>query len=286
MAKNISLMAIIMLVSLVSGGGCNMFGDLADKSSDEAILDDVENLIDAGLWNDAVLKWQLLSSTAKSKRENKLLLASAYAGRGGLDILRLISAINSGGTNFFTILMKAFRSSQYRHIDDQILAEAVMVNIGATALLRTVDENIFTMFVEFAKLGTIMAAFADTDADNVVDTTFNNCTALDSHPTYKKHIVTGLTIIIESLAATGSTLAGSSVSNISANCTVFGVNFCSKTDISNVTAAEELSAETLMGESHLAIGLAATTSVNTREFTTPVTSNGDPCAGVAPCLCP
>jgi hypothetical protein len=286
MAKNIFLMTLILLAALVSGGGCNIFGDMADKTSDDAIIAEINNLIDAGLWNDAILKWNLLSSSAQAKRENKLLRASAYAGRGGLDILRIISNINTGGANFFTILMKAFRTSQDRHISDEITAESIIVSISPSSSLRTIDENVFLLFVEFAKIGTTLAFYADADADQVVDASFDNCTAT-YNSLHLKHLLSGIANIIDIIATIGTSLGGTPLKNLNSACSSLGVpGICAKTDASTVTPAEELVVKTLIGESHLAVGLGVSNSVDTREFTTPVTAHGDPCAGVAPCICP
>src|SRR5438309_2337922 len=100
----------VLFIALSNGGGCNVFNEVAIKNTDVAIIDDVNNLVDAGLWNDAILKWGTLSADAKSKRANILLIATCYAGRGGLDLINLatnISASSSSGTpskTFFKLL--------------------------------------------------------------------------------------------------------------------------------------------------------------------------------------
>src|SRR5580698_7526723 len=102
MGKRIYVFIIVLLVAFVNGGGCNVYNDISNKNSDAAILDDIQNLIDKRLWTDAILKFALLSPAAGQQASTVVLLASAYAGRGGLDLVSLIAALNnnsSGGTN-------------------------------------------------------------------------------------------------------------------------------------------------------------------------------------------
>ncbi|MCC6278051.1 MAG: hypothetical protein IT289_09070 [Oligoflexia bacterium] len=268
-----STMIFIVCLALSNMGGCNLFTEMSDKTSDEVISDDVVNLIDRGLWNDAILKWNTLSPAAQAKRENKVLLASAYAGRGRLDTLAVISSLNTNASGadlpLFAILMTAFKRAQTYHFDDQTIAEQILTSIGPNTS-RTIDENILMAFVAMAKIGTLMAAIADTDGDGVVDGGFDNCT--DFTNTQSAHIVTAVSNLLLSLQASGTTIANSSVDDLSSNCAAIDPTFCEITDVNSVTALQIRASNTLAGENNLNIGLEVRSGSPQYEFTDPCPS--------------
>ncbi len=273
MRNHVLFSAVIILIGLVNGGGCNVFTELSSKTSDEAIVDDVNNLMDKGFWTDAVNKWNLLTSTGKAKRANKLLLASALAGRGGLDIVTLITNMNtnaSGGSKtFFQQLMIMFNGRNLTHYNDEVSAQNIIFGIAPSALNRTADENIFLVFVEFAKMGTLFAAIADVNADAATDATFDNCNTTVLTTTQANEVVVSIAAILTSLAATGSAIAGTSLTAINSACTTIEIlspGFCSSTDISQVTALQTQASRTLVGETALGVGLKAALNAGVREF--------------------
>src|SRR5947209_7787708 len=130
MTKKASFALILLAIALSNVGGCNLFSEVSDKTSDNAVIDDVNNLIDRGLWNDAVLKWYTLSSAGQNRRDAKLVLATAYAGRGGLDLINLVVALNnnasSGSQTLFQFLVTAFKGSKINSFWDELRAEGIM----------------------------------------------------------------------------------------------------------------------------------------------------------------
>jgi hypothetical protein len=264
------VLIMILFISSLNSVGCNLFSEMSDKTSDEAVADDVVNLIDKHKWNDAILKWNTMSADGQAKRANKVLLASAYAGRGGLDILNVITSMNnnSSGANsaIFSVLMTAFRGKEIHDFDDQIEAERILTNLGVAGQ-RTIDENILMAFISLAKIGTLMAATADINTDGVVDGTFDNCTNISN--VQAAHIVTGLSNLTMSLAAAGTSIAGSSITAITNLCNVVLPGACSITDVSSVNAVEISAGKTMAGENNLNIGLKLRTGAEQYEFIDP-----------------
>ena len=300
MKRTIGFLSLILVIALVNGGGCNLFSEMSGKGSDEAIIDDVNNLMDKGLWNDAVLKWQLLTPDTKSTRAAKLLLASAYAGRGGLNLINLIISLTNNSTGgsktLFELLMTSFTGSRYINVEDQISAQNQIFSISSSATSRTVDENIFLVFVEFAKIGTILATYADTDGDKVLDPTFDNCSYAKLPRAYSAELVVAIAAIIKSIDAAGSTIAQQSLSTVTSACqnAIFvATGFCDTVDVNAVTQFQIDAARTLIGENNLGLGLKVLPGgVKKREFTGAAAgAPGDsvtncPAAGTTPCLCP
>lgn len=246
----------LLFIGAATGGGCNLFGDMSEKNSDASIIEDVKKHIDRQQWSDAVAKWQLLSTSGKALRTNKVILASAYAGWGGLNTVSLFISLGDMGTNtLFTTLLSAFRGKTDADFNFQVLAESTMHTISEDAVDRTTDENIFLLFIEFAKLGTLMASTGDLDGDGVVDATYENCTALNANQ--GAHVATGIGNIMDILTITGTSIAGSALSDIQNDiCTPFPA-ICAMKVVSDVDAASNQVARTLVGESNLGIGLAA-----------------------------
>ncbi len=249
------------LIALTNVGGCNLYSEIAIKNSDAVISIDIQKLVDASLWYDAIQKWQTLSVAGQATRTNIVLLASAYAGRGGLSMLSLaqnLQNLGSSSSSLFSQLLTAFRGSTAANYSDEVTAQNLILSIGASASLRTVDENTFMLFVEIAKLGTMLASTADPLNTGSVTATFNNCTQLSS--AQGAEVITAIGNIVDSVTAIGAGVVGQSLTALLAACTQIQVSApgaCSVTTTASVTPTMIRVARTLVGESNLNVGLAA-----------------------------
>lgn len=270
----------LIFVALANIGGCNAFNDLYDKNTDEAIAVDVAKLIDAHLWNDAVLKWQTLTTAAQARRSNQVLLATALAGRGGLDLLSLMTTISGGGAgSFFTLLLTTFKGSTLTNYADQVAAANILLGISSTASGRTTDENVFLLFVEFAKLGTLMAATGDLDGDGNVDLTYDNCALSSSQG---DEVITAIGNISDILTVVGTSMTGNALTALTNACASLG-GACAVTQTSGVTPLMNQAGRTIVGESNLGVGLGAPYNNPYCQLTNaPI----DPTVSVPPLSCP
>lgn len=267
---------IILVVAMANGGGCNYFNDFSTKNSDDAIIDDIINYMDHSQWNEAVGKLSQVSASGQQRRTFKVVAATAYAGRGGLDLIGLINSINAntGGSarTFFQLLMVAFAGSSISKYDDEVIAQSYMFSISTNPVSRTADENIFLVFVEFAKLGTLFAARADTDANGVVDPTFDNCSTSMITDAQAGEVIVAIGTIITSLTAAGSTVAQTALANIYSACTAataFDPNICYTTSASSVSSIMRRVSRTLIGETNSGVGLAVTAYAGTIQLIAP-----------------
>lgn len=248
---------LVMLLGLLNASCANVFQEMADKESDKAKLYSARLKLDKSDWGGAIDLLNSLSTTFQARRDVKALLASAYAGRCGLDFIDLSDKIqNAGATSFFPILLTAFRGKTSTNLADCLLAETTLNSIGATPSARDANENLLMAFVAMAKIGVILAERADGDADGVVDATFRPChtdgttgtTQLPNGPALPYNdateLVTGLSQFMLNLAAVGSGDAGGSTfDEIQAFCDLladppFSVDICSTTDRTAVTATQ------------------------------------------------
>ena len=90
-------------------------------------------------------------------------------------------------------------------------------------------------FVGWAKIGAILAVEADTNDDGTADGGWDACTLSTS---LKGEIGTGITISVDSLAETGTSVGGTLSSTIDSVCSSLGASydFCSITDADDFTA--------------------------------------------------
>ena len=266
MTKSYLSFLVILSCALVNGGGCNFFTDVSVKNSDDAIIDDINNLVDKRLWYDAAQKLTLISAAGKQRRDVKLLSAGVYAGKGGLDIIALINALNanasSGTKTLFQELMTAFPGATAINYNDELTAQSYIFSISNNATLRTIDENIFMIFLEFAKLGTMISELADTNHDTILDPAFDNCSHAMVPDANASEIIVGVAEIVQSLGAAGSSIAGTSLTAVTSVCNdpnVTALGVCNTVDPSTLPAAAQTQAyafaRTLLGEIPSGIGL-------------------------------
>lgn len=145
----------------------------ADKDTDQAKYIQAQRLMNDSNYDQAISVLLSTTSEFQTKREFRTLLASAYAGRGGLEFLKIIEAFdNATSTNLFPFLMQGFVGGSYANFTDLSLAEDVVNLISTDAAVRTEDENVLMALIYLAKLGNILSAYMDSDNDGSLDGTF------------------------------------------------------------------------------------------------------------------
>ncbi len=254
--RNFGLYLGVFYLALTGGGGCNLFTDFPSTNTDQAIIDTATNEIDQSQWTAAIATLQTLSPATLATESVQLLLATAYAGRGGLNLLSLSNTIqNTAGLPFFVVLMKAFPGATNANIADEISAEGIMQGINLNAANRTNDENVFMVFMEMAKLGDILSARADTLNDGVVDPTFDAC--VDTSIADVNQVAASIGNIIASVQASGLTVGAGLIGTLTAKCAQLG-GACAILQASQVLldSAQQILTQTLIGETALGIGLA------------------------------
>ncbi len=214
----------------------NALLESAKRDTDAALLFDAKKKMNSSLWTDAITTIGRMSATGQAERATKVTLASAYAGRCGLDLIRLADQISSSaGTNFFAILGSAMRTATGTSVTDCISAETTLLSISTDPAALTADENMMLSFVGFSKIGAILATYADLDDDGSADVGFDACNTGDIPEAMVRQFGTGITIAVASLNASGSSIASDLGTAVTAACTTLaGVNpaydFCSVTD--------------------------------------------------------
>lgn len=233
-----ALCAIVVLASCSQ----NALIESAKRDTDAALLFEAKKKMNGAHWTDAITLIGRMSAAGQSERTTKVTLASAYAGRCGLNLIRLADHISTAaGTNFFAILGSAMRAATGPSVTDCILAEATLLSISTDLAALTADENMMVSFISFSKIGAIVAAYADLDDDGSADAGFDACDTNDIPEAMVRQFGTGITLAVASLNASGSSIASGLGTAVTAACTTLGgidpaFDFCSITDPADFTA--------------------------------------------------
>lgn len=147
--------------ALLSSCG-NIFSELGDTGSDQALLYQAKMDLSQSLWTTAINDIGRMSASAQSLRSTQGLLASAYAGRCGLDAINVAQNLNSMGTvKFLRMAYNLMVGATAARLADCRTAEAILKTLGSTGALRTPNENMEMALLEIAKIGAILAVNSD-----------------------------------------------------------------------------------------------------------------------------
>lgn len=234
-------MTLVCVSSLSCGQ--NAFLESAKRDTDAALLFEAKKQMNGSQWTAAIDTLLRMSPTGRAERSAKTALASAYAGRCGLNLIRLADQLSnsSGSSGLFALFMTAMQSATTSSIADCVEAEEVLRSISADPASRSVDENSMLSFVEFSKMGAILSTYADTNDDGTADPSFDACDTGDIPEAMVRQFGTGMTLAIEGLNASGSSLGSALATAVSGACAALaGVDpaydFCSITDPADFTA--------------------------------------------------
>ncbi len=237
--------ALVVFLIAASSLSCsqNAFLESAKRDTDAALLFEAKKQMNGSQWTAAIDTLLRMSPTGRAERAAKTALASAYAGRCGLNLIRLADQLSNAGNGggLFALFMGALQNATVSSVADCKEAEETLRSISTDPAARTVDENLMLSFIEFSKMGAILATYADTNNDGTADPGFDACNVADLPEAMVREFGTGITLAIEGLNASGSTLGSSLATAVSGACSALaGVNpaydFCSITEPADFSA--------------------------------------------------
>ena len=242
----------ICVALLLSNLSCsvNILKTFADTNTNEALYEDALKLVNEGDYDEALDKIALMTGTYPTDTKVLELKASAYGGKCGLNFLDFAQALqNIGSTKLFELLLAEFTGRTLTHINSCIAAENTIESIGAVAD-RSLDQNVFLIMIEFAKIGNILSYYVDSaPADGTPDPAYDAC-AVGGAPAaggpmtdaHVGEIGTGITIAYQNLQAVSSevSLGGAQFTEIDSllDCSGAGAATCAKTNPASFTALE------------------------------------------------
>ena len=218
-------LTLCLAVSVVSLGSCkNAFDEGSKKNSNEGYYFDAQQLIDKRDYTGAITKLNALTPAFKARRDVVATTASAYAGRCGLDFLSLAKSISDNPSlRIFPVLLLNFSASTTGSITDCSQAETLMRTLAPaddfTQLTR--DEAAFLAMVSLSKIGSIMGTYADLDKNAVADPGFDSCNTTQLPDARARDTAVSLNLAAAALNASGTTVGGSTFSNLNTACASF-----------------------------------------------------------------
>lgn len=229
---------IIVIFSLTSCVG-NVLYNLSSESSEDSLITRARNALNEQDYDTSIsIITGEMTTELQSTTEMRELLASAYAGRCGLNFVEYTAnlAEQTTGSAFF-ILKEPFVGLPVSP-DDCLLSLQTMDLIGTTAN-RTDNQNLFSAVVGMVLLGSSLRGYADatpTDGDGTND--IDLCTGFTDAQV--DNVILGFGYMSENFDAVSTSIIGSSSSSaltdIMTDCnSIPGGAGCSVTDPTAIT---------------------------------------------------
>jgi hypothetical protein len=238
MKKKLFLKILALLVAIPFLGCSNIFQGVANKTSDEALFDDVQTLMDKQEWDEAITKLEAMSTDYKARPDVIESWAGIYAGKCGLNFIDYFQALgdaNLGGTTIFGYFMAAW-SGETVNPSYCTLAQAKMEEISALPSGRTSGQNLFMAVLGMVKIGVYLKE--NFPADGVAASV---CTSTPSSDAVIKEVVTGMGLITTNITYLTAVLSNSSLTGsldtVNTVCSSFP-GACGKTDPDDVTTGD------------------------------------------------
>jgi hypothetical protein len=239
---------------------CNYFEDTAKKDTKEAIFYDAQRKIDKHDYDAAITLFESLDSEFRAQRDVSVIYASAYSGRCGLDFVDLVQNLTAMGSadSVFLSLMQTFPGGTDAKIADCVKAQDILNGIGDSTV-RNPSENVLMGFSSFAKVGTVLSRFADTDADGALDAGFDHCDLTLLPDDAVREVGTGIAVALLSIASAGDGIGGSGLTNVTNFCALDPTlnNFCTTTDKTAFSVLEVAALRAIIGSTVQGIGACA-----------------------------
>lgn len=261
--KNI-LIIIAWLGLIISCAKPNVLTELSSMSSDEAFFIDAQKEIDASRWDNGISIIQnKISGSYRSRRNVVNTLASAYAGKCGVNFLNLVNGLKGAtgsASQIFPYFLSVFAGVTVTPTACES-AITLLQGLGPFAS-RTADENLFLAILGVARIATNLSLELDSvDKNGIIDASSNIChewsgaNALYPWPNPSaqytsypppakpahflldlemKRIASGVGLIVENISVLGNIIGSSNsvvtaVNSVTATCATIGIA-CNVTD--------------------------------------------------------
>lgn len=245
--KKIKTLLITFIFSMT---GCsNIIESLSNKNSDDALYEAGVMAMNRSDWDTAITKFTSLQSTYFSSEEKKLMIASAYAGKCGLNFMSYavnLGSISLTGTTLFKYFMNQWTGitvyTSYCATAEQ------WINAIGTSAQRSNVANFNMMILGMVKVGVFLRDNADIDGvgglgDGTADGGYSSCTnaVAGTGITDAKvdEVVSGFANFLVNASANLSSLSSdvqTAVTALTTFCSTLTVNPCGMTDSSTVTS--------------------------------------------------
>lgn len=255
----------MMIVSFVGCNG-NLYNEMSNKDSDDALIFDAKTAVNGQHYDEAInILTQRVSANGQIRTQAREILASAYAGKCGLNFVNYVDALANATSG------SAFQLAAAPFVGISVDASYCLMSLHTMDLLgtyatRTVDQNAFSAVVGMVLMGTSTRTSTDnipTLGDGIQDAPNISCTTTD---TQVDQIILGYGYMATNFAALTTAQIGSSSGaafddsiNVCENAiqTVLGPSAtCKITDQSQITTALRDTMRDLLNTTQYGVGTA------------------------------
>ena len=229
---------LLFLVLLIHGCSVNVLRELADKSSDEALLYDAQSAVNRQEYDAAIdIITNRLGVAAQQSVEAREVLSSAYAGKCGLNFLEFVEGLADATSG--TAFQLASAPFVGRPVESQycLMSLQTLDLIGTTAQ-RTVDQNAFASVVGMVLMGSATRLYTDdvpVNGDGTQDAVDISCTLTDDQVDL---VVLGYGYMSKNFSALGSQIgetSGNTFGDSISACQSVAGSACEITDPAEIT---------------------------------------------------
>ncbi len=255
---------IIFSVVVVCTACKNLFIGFTDYNTDEAKYSQAITYLNALEYDKAIAEIQKTSATFQARRQTRYIMASAYAGKCGLNTVGMIESFdNIGSMRLFPFLVGQFIAKGVDHQTACQQAEMQLRLVSEDPDVRTPSENLMMVLIAFAKTGVILNKSVDTNDDGAMDGGYlpgDHCV----DPTMVSNsdvnqLITAITQIIHSLPKVGTSFGSAELGTLTSACDAMEAvnpiyNFCNVLTASDATDEHRQAFRAVLG-SNTGVGL-------------------------------
>ncbi len=206
------MLRIISILMLTSGMSCsaNIYTDISNKSTEQALLEDAVKAINKGDYDGAIAYLGRITSSFRHEAKVSKTAAAAYAGKCGLNFFDMITTISTATSDTpLMMLMKAFQTVTVTPASCDTAQTELESKYGTVSAARPTDINLFMAILGMAKMGTYLRSLADTDQNAIVDAGFADaCAAGTITDANTKEVGTGLGLLLDNISSLTAAVAG------------------------------------------------------------------------------
>lgn len=252
----------VFLISFITGGcSNNLLKDFGSKSNDDSLLFDAQTAVNAQRYDEAIaIITQQVSANGQTKINARELLASAYAGKCGLNFLNYVDALsNSSSTAAFKMMSAPFVGVAVN--PPYCLSSLQTLDLIGPSAQRTTDQNIFAAVVGMVLLGSATRLYTDNNplnGDGTQDTVNASCGMTNTQIDY---VVLGYAYMAQNFTyLSGSQISSGAQSEIGEAITICqniaGSGVCNNTDPNQVSSVMRDTMKDLLNTQEYGVGTA------------------------------
>ena len=200
-------------ISFLVGCSANFLKELADKNADDAIIYDAQKAVNEQNYDSAIdLLTVKLSASGQTQVAARETLASAYAGKCGLNFIDFVDGLASASSGSAFGLVSSPFVGTVVYPNYCLLSLQTLDLIGPTET-RTTDQNAFASVVGMVLMGSATRLHTDndpTDGDGNEDATDISCTLTDAQV---DNVILGYGYMAKNFSALSTDQIGSSSSD-------------------------------------------------------------------------